>query len=59
MEVICSSETSVDTQRTTWRHIPEVDTLPNHRCENLKSYIQIIWRQFYTDVMYSIMFLDV
>jgi hypothetical protein len=27
MEAICSSETSVDTQRTTQRYIPEVDTL--------------------------------
>jgi hypothetical protein len=26
------------TQRTTRRHIPEEDTLQNHRCENLKSY---------------------
>jgi hypothetical protein len=33
----CSSETSVATQRTTQRHIPEDDTLHNHRCENLKS----------------------
>jgi hypothetical protein len=24
---ICSSKTSVETQRTTWRHIPEDDTL--------------------------------
>jgi hypothetical protein len=39
MEAICSSETSVETQRTTRRHIPEDDTLHNHRCENLKSYI--------------------
>jgi hypothetical protein len=39
MEAICSSRTSVDTQRTTRRHIPEDDTLHNHRCENLKSYI--------------------
>jgi hypothetical protein len=38
MEAICSSETSVDTQRTTRRYIPEEDTLHNHRCENLKSY---------------------
>jgi hypothetical protein len=38
MEAICSSETSVDTLRTT-RHIPEDDTLHNRRCENLKSYI--------------------
>jgi hypothetical protein len=39
MEAICPSETSVDTQRTTPRYIPEVDTLHNHRCENLKSYM--------------------
>jgi hypothetical protein len=38
METICSSEMSVDTQRTTRRHIPEDDNLHNHRCENLKSY---------------------
>jgi hypothetical protein len=38
MEAICSSETSVDTQRTTQRHIIEDGTLHNHRCENLKSY---------------------
>jgi hypothetical protein len=39
MEAIYSSETSVETQRTTRRHIPEDDTLHNYRCENLKSYI--------------------
>jgi hypothetical protein len=39
MEAICSSETSVATQQTTQRHIPEDDTLHNHLCENLKSYI--------------------
>jgi hypothetical protein len=38
MEAISSSETSGATQRTTRRHIPEDDTLHNHRCENLKSY---------------------
>jgi hypothetical protein len=38
MEAICSSETSVETRRTTRRHIPEDDTLHNHRGENLKSY---------------------
>jgi hypothetical protein len=38
MEAICSSETSVATQQTTRRHIPEDDTLHNHHCENLKSY---------------------
>jgi hypothetical protein len=42
MEALCSSETSVATQRTTRRHIPEDDTLHNHRCENLKSYISIL-----------------
>jgi hypothetical protein len=25
--------------RATRRHIPEEDTLQNHRCENLKSYV--------------------
>jgi hypothetical protein len=29
---------SVQTYQTTRRHIPEDDTLHNHRCENLKSY---------------------
>jgi hypothetical protein len=38
MEAFCSSEKSVDTQRTTRHYIPEVDTIHNHRCENLKSY---------------------
>jgi hypothetical protein len=28
---------SVDFQRTTWLYIPGDRTLPNHRCENLKS----------------------
>jgi hypothetical protein len=37
MEAICSSETSVDTQRTTRRYISEDSTLHDHRCENLKS----------------------
>jgi hypothetical protein len=35
MEAICSTETSVDTQRTTRRYIPEDGTLHNHHCENL------------------------
>jgi hypothetical protein len=39
MEAIYPSETSIDTQRTTRRYIPEDDTLHNHRCENLESYI--------------------
>jgi hypothetical protein len=39
MEVMRSSETSVDTQRTTQRHIPEDGTLHDHRSVNLKSYM--------------------
>jgi hypothetical protein len=39
LQVICSSETSVDFQRTTRSYIPEDSILHNHRCENLKSYI--------------------
>jgi hypothetical protein len=38
MEKICSSETSVDTQRITRCYIPEDVTLHNYRCENFKSY---------------------
>jgi hypothetical protein len=33
---------SVDLQQTTRRYIPEEDTLQSHRCENLKSYEEII-----------------
>jgi hypothetical protein len=40
--VTCSSETSVDFQRTTWRYSPENRTLHNHRCENLKFYMKRI-----------------
>jgi hypothetical protein len=38
MEAICSSETLVETQGTSRRHIPEDDTIHEHRRENLKSY---------------------
>jgi hypothetical protein len=38
LETICPTETSVDFQRSTWRHIPEDRTLYNHRCGNMKSY---------------------
>jgi hypothetical protein len=41
MEATRSSETSVGSQRTTRRYIPEDDTLHNHRCDNLKSFIHI------------------
>jgi hypothetical protein len=42
MEAICSSEMSVDTQWTTQRYIPEYGNFHNHRCENLKSYEQVL-----------------
>jgi hypothetical protein len=38
METICSSETSVYFQPTTWRYIRE----DNHLCENLKFYVVVI-----------------
>jgi hypothetical protein len=38
IEAICSSKTSVNFQRTTWRYITEDGTLHNHRCENLRWY---------------------
>jgi hypothetical protein len=38
MEVTCSSEMSVDFQRTTRRDIPEDGALQNDRRENLKSH---------------------
>jgi hypothetical protein len=46
MEAICSSKTSVDFQRTTWRYIPEDSTLHNHPCENLKSYnFRVVYKE--------------
>jgi hypothetical protein len=41
MEAICSSETSVNYQRTARRYISEDRRLPNHRFENLSSYMLI------------------
>jgi hypothetical protein len=41
MEVVCSSETLVDIQQSTWCYSPE-DTLHNHHCENVKFYIFVI-----------------
>jgi hypothetical protein len=44
----CSSETSVDFQRTTRRYIPEDRPLHNHCCECLKSYISgIYWQRLH------------
>jgi hypothetical protein len=39
MDAMCSSETSVDTEWTTWRYIPDDNIIHDHRSENLKSYI--------------------
>jgi hypothetical protein len=39
VEAIRSSETSVQSTRSTQRHIPEDDILHSHRRENLKSYM--------------------
>jgi hypothetical protein len=41
MRATCSSETSVDLQRTARRYILEDTTLHNHRCEKLKSSNQV------------------
>jgi hypothetical protein len=38
MKATCSSEMSVDFQRTTCCYIPEDNTLHNHSCEDLKPY---------------------
>jgi tRNA1(Val) A37 N6-methylase TrmN6 len=38
MEVVCSSETLVDFQRTTWNYIQK-NILHNHRCEKVKIFI--------------------
>jgi hypothetical protein len=46
MEAVSSSETSVATQQTTRRRIPEDDTLHNHRCKNLKSSIRLNKNRF-------------
>jgi hypothetical protein len=40
-EAICGSETSVDFQQTTQRHIPE-DKTPKHSCENIRSYMVFV-----------------
>jgi hypothetical protein len=50
MEAICSSETSVASQQTARRHIPEDDTLHNHRYENLKSFTVYIYFSSVTQI---------
>jgi hypothetical protein len=37
-----ADETSVDFQQTTQQYIPEGSTLRSHRCDNLKSYINVV-----------------
>jgi hypothetical protein len=39
MEATCSSETSVNFERSTRRYIPKDRTFHNHLCANLKSYM--------------------
>jgi hypothetical protein len=39
MEVTCSSETPVNSERTTLRYIPEDWAFHNHQCDNLKSFV--------------------
>jgi hypothetical protein len=49
-EAICSSETSVNFQRTTWHYIPS--TLHNRRYEKLRSYISCLaFSQYYFNVL--------
>jgi hypothetical protein len=44
MQAVSSSEKPVDFQQITSRYIPGDRTLYNHRCENLKSYMDfLIW----------------
>jgi hypothetical protein len=54
MKAICSSETSVDFQRTTRRDIPEDCTLHNPLCQDLKSYSLELRYTFRTKVWRSI-----
>jgi hypothetical protein len=53
MEATCSSETSVDFQRTTRRYIPEDRTLRNRLCENLRSYNNVVVDRVLSNVRIS------
>jgi hypothetical protein len=44
METICSSETSVDTQRTTRRYIPEDGTLQVEKRTNYLNNSAYLWK---------------
>jgi hypothetical protein len=59
MEVICSSETSVDFQRTTWLYIPEGRTLHNQGCANLKSYMRFVVCRLFLCLCVFIQYVDV
>jgi hypothetical protein len=52
MEAICSSETSVETQRTTRRHIPEDDTLQDKWGSTLKSLVRFLTRVLQISYVY-------
>lgn len=45
MEAIYFSETSADFQRITRYYIPEDRTIQNNRCENIISYLNVIYSQ--------------
>jgi hypothetical protein len=45
MEVIYSSETTADFQQITRYYIPGDKTLQNRRCENIISYLNVIYWQ--------------
>jgi hypothetical protein len=51
MEEKCSSETSVDFQRTTRNYITEDKNVHNNRCEDFKSYIMyfLVFRRLFDD----------
>jgi hypothetical protein len=52
MEAICSNETSVDFQRSTWRCNPEDGTFHNYRCDNLRySKVQCEFSEFSWDIV--------
>jgi hypothetical protein len=42
MDVMCSSETSAGFQCSKRRYIPKDRTLRNHRCDNLRSYMNYV-----------------
>jgi hypothetical protein len=53
MEAICSSETSIATQQTTRRHIPEDDTLYNYHYSNIVYTLIILLSYFNNEFYYA------